>query len=99
MNSQNKTIFTIINNIVNMTTFTSSLPDDLLVDLNRVAAEQNLPKNKILEKSLKLYFEELEKQKWGKELEALSSDTEVISIAEEGIQDYYDQLKKYDKEG
>jgi predicted transcriptional regulator len=94
MNSQNKTIFTIINNIVNMTTFTSSLPDDLLVDLNRVAAEQNLPKNKILEKSLKLYFEELEKQKWGKELEALSSDTEVISIAEEGIQDYYDQLKK-----
>jgi len=79
-----------------MTTFTSSLPQEVLDELNRVSTERNQPKNKILEESLKMYFEELEKQKWKSQLKALADDPEMIAIAEEGMGDYYKQLQQYD---
>lgn len=93
---ENSPIFTNINTSINMVTFTSSLPSDLLEDLNRIAAEQKLPKNKILEKSLKLYFEELEKQEYIASFKRLREDPEIIEIAEEGMADYMEQLKSYD---
>ena len=79
-----------------MTTFTSSLPDEVLAELKKVAKEQNLPKNKIIEESLKLYFEELERQEYVKGFQRLKDDPEMLQIAEEGMADYFDQLKKYD---
>lgn len=79
-----------------MTTFTSSLPKEILEELSRVAKEQNVPKNRILEDSLRIYFEELEKRKWAAEMKALANDPEIVAIAEEGMADYAEQLKKYD---
>jgi len=79
-----------------MTTFTSSLPKEILEELNRVAKEQNVPKNRILEDSLRLYFEELERQEYIKGFQRLKDDPEMLQIAEEGMADYAKQLKKYD---
>jgi len=79
-----------------MTTFTSSLPQEVLDELNRVSTERNQPKNKILEESLKMYFEELEKQKYIESFKRLRNDPEMIAIAEEGMADYSEQLKQYD---
>ena len=79
-----------------MITFTSSLPKDILEMLNQVAAAQKMPKNKIIEESLKMYFEELERQEYIKAFKRLKDDKELNLIAEEGMEDYANQLKQYD---
>jgi hypothetical protein len=44
-----------------MQVFTSSLPDTLFALLSEKAQELNVPKNKIIEKALALYLEQLNK--------------------------------------
>ena len=44
-----------------MTTFTSSLPDDLIQLLATKAKELEIPKNKIIEKALRIYLDQLNK--------------------------------------
>jgi len=79
-----------------MTTFTSSLPNELLEMLNQVASQQKVPKNKVIEESLKMYFEELERQEYITSFKKLKEDRELNQIAEEGMEDYANQLKPYD---
>jgi predicted transcriptional regulator len=38
-----------------MTTFTSTLPDELMLKLNEMAGKMAIPKNKIIEKALQIY--------------------------------------------
>jgi predicted transcriptional regulator len=42
-----------------MATFTSSLPDDVLAKLNEAAKKLSLPKNKLIEKALRIYLDQL----------------------------------------
>ncbi|MCH7402736.1 ribbon-helix-helix domain-containing protein [Belliella kenyensis] len=44
-----------------MTTFTSSLPNDLLEMLDEHAKKLDIPKNKLIEKALRLYLEHLKR--------------------------------------
>lgn len=79
-----------------MSTFTSSLPDDLLLLLNEKAQELSLPKNKIIEKALRIYLEQLNKAAYKKSFKRLSDDTDTLLIAEEGLADYYKQINEED---
>lgn len=79
-----------------MTTFTSSLPEDILKKLAKASKELKMPKNKILEKALSLYFDEIQKAKYAKSFQRASQEKEIMEIAEEGMTDYAEQLKKYD---
>jgi len=79
-----------------MTTFTSSLPDEVLKELKKVALKKNVPKNKIIEESLNMYFEYLERQEYIKDFKRLKDDPEMQEIAEEGMTDYFEQLNRYD---
>lgn len=76
-----------------MPTFTSSLPDDLLRNLADKSAELDVPKNKILEKALRVYLEHLEKAAYRKSYKMAGEDLEIMSVAEEGMADYLDQLE------
>lgn len=77
-----------------MSTFTSTLPDDLLQQLAEKARALSLPKNKLIENALRLYLEHLEKAEYVKSYKKASSDQDVLSIAEEGMQEYLNQLNK-----
>ena len=44
-----------------MSTFTSTLPDDLLARLSDAAKDLALPKNKLLENALRIYLDQLKK--------------------------------------
>ncbi len=79
-----------------MTTFTSSLPDDLLNDLAQKANELKLPKNKIIESALKLYLEHLDRAAYIKSYKRMANDPEIYLFAEEGMADYYRQLEDLD---
>ena len=76
-----------------MSTFTSTLPDELLNLLAERAVKLKMPKNKIIEKALRIYLEQLNKAEYVKSYRLASDDSDILSIAEEGMQDYFSQLK------
>ncbi|MCH6234531.1 ribbon-helix-helix domain-containing protein [Cognataquiflexum rubidum] len=75
-----------------MSTFTSSLPDDLLEMLSDQAKKLSLPKNKLIENALRIYLEHLRRAEYVKSYRTSSEDEEMISLAEEGMADYLKQL-------
>jgi predicted transcriptional regulator len=71
-----------------MATFTSSLPDQLLQKLSDAAKDLKLPKNRIIEKALELYLDQLERAQYAKSYKNAGEDIEVMKVAEEGMNDY-----------
>jgi hypothetical protein len=77
-----------------MSTFTSTLPDDLLKLLNEQASKLSIPKNKLIEKALRIYLDQLNRAEYIRSYKELAADTELLSIAEEGMEDYLQQIEK-----
>ncbi len=77
-----------------MATFTSTLPDDLLRALTERAKALSLPKNRLMENALRLYLEHLEKAEYVKSYKRAAQDEDVLTLAEEGMADYLDQLNQ-----
>ncbi len=69
-------------------TFTSSLPADLIEKLDDYAARFNVPKNKIIERSLVSYFERLKKAEYTWSFKRAAGDAEMVDMAEEGLEEY-----------
>jgi metal-responsive CopG/Arc/MetJ family transcriptional regulator len=76
-----------------MSTFTSTLPEDLLARLSEKAKRLSVPKNKLIETALRLYLEHLEKGEYIQSYKQAASDKDLLVIAEEGMADYLKQLK------
>ncbi|WP_026452492.1 CopG family transcriptional regulator [Aequorivita capsosiphonis] len=79
-----------------MATFTSSLPDKLLNDLAKAATDLKLPKNKIIEKALKIYLEQLERAAYIKSYKRMAKDEDMLLMAEEGMADYLKTLEEFE---
>ena len=77
-----------------MATYTSTLPDSLMDLLNKKAAELSVPKNKLIEKALSLYLEQVKKAEYIKSYKKLAEDTDILELAEEGMEDYFTQLNQ-----
>lgn len=80
-----------------MATFTSTLPELLWAELNQKATELGVPKNKLLEKALRLYLDHLTKASYQRSYKKMAVDTDLLTIAEEGMEDYLKQLRKEDE--
>ena len=81
-----------------MSTFTSSLPDDLLQQLDQISKSLQLPKNRLIEKALRVYLDQLNKAEYIKSYRKLAEDRDVLQIAEEGMEDYLSQLEETEDE-
>lgn len=81
-----------------MATFTSSLPDELLDKLSKVAKELKMPKNKLIEKALQLYLEEIKRAKYVKSFQRANNSKEILDMAEEGMADYFKTITDLEKE-
>lgn len=77
-----------------MSTFTSTLPDDLLLLLNEKAKQLSLPKNKLIEKALRIYLDQLNRAEYVRSYKQLAEDEDILSIAEEGMTEYFKQLEE-----
>lgn len=77
-----------------MATFTSTLPDNLLKQLSDKAKSLSVPKNKLIENALRLYLERLEKAEYSKSYRQAATDKDLLTLAEEGMEDYLNQLEK-----
>jgi predicted transcriptional regulator len=77
-----------------MSTFTSSLPDDLLQSLAQKAKELSVPKNTLIERALRIYLEQLNRAADVKSYTQMAADTDLQMLAEEGMADYLSQLSE-----
>jgi hypothetical protein len=68
--------------------YTSSLPKELIDQLDQYAGKFSLPKNRIIEHALLSYFEKLKKAEYAHSFRKAAGDEEMNSLAEEGIEDY-----------
>ena len=75
-----------------MTTFTSTLPEELLLKLNEMANKLAMPKNKIIEKALQIYLDQLIRAEYVKSYKQAADDIDILNVAEEGMEDYLKQL-------
>jgi hypothetical protein len=75
-----------------MSTFTSSLPDDLLQLLADKAKELSVPKNTLIEKALRIYLEQLNRAAYIKSYKQMAEDRDTMLVAEEGMADYLTQM-------
>jgi UDP-N-acetylmuramyl tripeptide synthase len=76
-----------------MATFTSSLPEELLRLLEEKAKELSLPKNKLIEHSLRLYLDHLNRAAYIRSYKEMAEDADLLIIAEEGMSDYFKQME------
>jgi hypothetical protein len=79
-----------------MATFTSSLPNNLLALLDNKSKELGIPKNKIIEKALSIYLDQLNRAAYVKSYQNLGNEQATILLAEEGMVDYLKQLHDAD---
>ena len=77
-----------------MSTFTSTLPDELLKQLQEAANQLSMPKNKLIEKALRIYLEQLNKAAYIKSYKAMADDTDVLMLTEEGMEAYLSEVNK-----
>ncbi len=77
-----------------MTTFTSTLPDDLMKVLKDKADQLSVPMNKLIEKALRIYLDQLNRAEYVRSYKKASEDLDLISIAEEGMEEYLKQLSE-----
>lgn len=76
-----------------MAVFTSTLPDDLLKRLSENANKLSVPKNKLLERALTAYLDQINKAEYAKSYRQLGNDEDIMTVAEEGMSDYYKQIE------
>lgn len=81
-----------------MATFTSSLPQELLDQLAKTASELKVPKNRIIQKALQYYLTEIDKAQYAKSFQRAAKEPEMLEIAEEGIEDWFQILEDLEKE-
>ncbi len=81
-----------------MATFTSSLPDELLEKLSKMAKELKVPKNKLIEKALQSYLEEITRIQYVQSFKRANKSKEILDMAEEGMGDYFKMLTDLEKE-
>ena len=77
-----------------MATYTSTLPDKILQQLSARAKKLSIPKNKIIELALSIYLDQLNKAEYVKSYKRAAKDDDILSIAEEGMEDYFNQLEE-----
>ncbi len=75
-----------------MTTFTSTLPDEILIRLNEMAQKLSMPKNKLIERALRVYLDQLTRAEYIKSYKQAKNDDDILNLAEEGMEDYLKQL-------
>lgn len=76
-----------------MTTFTSTLPEELLSKLDAAAKRLSVPKNRLIEKALRVYLDQLTRAEYIKSYKNATDDADLLALAEEGMEDYFKQLE------
>jgi metal-responsive CopG/Arc/MetJ family transcriptional regulator len=74
---------------------TTSLPKTLVDQVNDFAKQNGKKKNQIIEESLSQFLLNEKRNQLVSSFKRASLDADIVNMAEEGLEDYKRQLKKY----
>jgi predicted transcriptional regulator len=74
--------------------FTSSLPAETLNQLDHYARVLSMPKNRVIERALKAYFEKLKRAEFEYSFKKAAGDAEILAMAEDGLEDYLKMIRE-----
>lgn len=74
------------------TSYTSTLPVDVMNQLNEYAVKLKTPKNKLIEQAVTAYLHHLRRQEYVRSFKSASQDVELAPWAGEGLEDYVAHL-------
>jgi hypothetical protein len=77
-------------------TYTSTLPDVVMEGVAEYAKKKKISKNKVIEIAVKRLLEEEIKYELMESFKKIADDPDMIEMAEWGMEDYAEQLKKFD---
>lgn len=80
-----------------MKTFTTSLPESTIKELNDLAKKLNVPKNQILNLALKKYLHNIEQELYIQSFKRVGEVSEMQQLADLGISDFTSELFKLDE--
>lgn len=80
-----------------MKTFTTSLPESTIKELNDLAKKLNVPKNQILNLALKKYLHNIEQELYIQSFKRVGEDSEMQQLADLGISDFTSELINLDE--
>jgi metal-responsive CopG/Arc/MetJ family transcriptional regulator len=80
-----------------MPTYTSTLPEELLLEVSKLSKELKVPKNKLIEKALTIFITEYKRAQYAASFRRASADTNLTSIAEEGMSEYLKTVNAWDE--
>jgi ABC-type uncharacterized transport system substrate-binding protein len=69
-----------------MSTFKSTLPEELLRKLNEMALKLSIPKDKIIEKAIQIYLDQLTRAEYVVSFKNAKDDVDIIEMVEEGME-------------
>ena len=75
-------------------TYTSTLPNVVMEEVVEYARKKKISKNKVIEIALKKLLEEEIKNELRESFKKIADDPEMLEMAEWGMEDYVEQLKK-----
>ncbi len=78
----------------NHATYTSTLPNNLLQELEKFALKFKTTKKSLIEKAVTNYLEELKRLEYVNSFKRANEDKDMLLIAEEGIAEYKKMLDK-----
>ena len=78
-------------------TYTSTLPNVVMEEMVEYAKKKKISKNKVIEIALKKLLQEEIKNELRESFKKIADDPEMLEMAEWGMEDYSEQLKKFDK--
>ncbi len=70
----------------------SILPEDVLEKLKIQSSKLSVHRNKIIEKALRIYLDQLNRAEYVSSYKKAAKDTDIMSIAEEGMEEYLKQI-------
>lgn len=76
------------------TTYSSTLPFELMEQLNEYSKKLNIPKNKLIELSLQHYLRKIKQAEYIKSFQRAANDEEQIELAEAGLEEFLEQLEQ-----
>jgi metal-responsive CopG/Arc/MetJ family transcriptional regulator len=72
---------------------TTSLPKELVEQLDSFAKQNAIKKNQIIEESIEQFLLNEKKKRFANSFKKAALDSEIVNLAEEGLKDYKKQLK------
>ena len=76
------------------TTYSSTLPFELMEQLNEYSKKLNIPKNKLIELSLQHYLRKIKQAEYIKSFQRAANDEEQTELAEAGLEEFLEQLEQ-----